>query len=402
MEVPPDPERHLVSKKESMNLYRSTGKSNGHGFGFVDKASRDASDGYASYYSFSPRPGVRFISIDTTSEGGQVLVSDKGNLDDPQFQWLEEQLKKATAANELVVLFSHHAPGSMTADIPDENAKSCTVVDPKEAPGCDGDPRTSTPIHLGTDVVDMLHNYPNVVAWVAGHSHENEITPFPAPDGQSGFWSIRTSALADWPKQNRLVQIFDDRDGNLSIFGTVIDQAAGVDAPADGTNAANMSTDDLASLSRVIGYNENQSGAEACGSIKCGEGQPEDRNVELLVKDPRKPQAIVNKVTVSPKKRNLKAGKKFKLTVKVTNFITATADAKNVKVFIKSSNKRVKVKGKKKATALIKKIQPGKTATIKIPVRALGKARGKSKITVTAAGKKQTAWVRVTPKKKRR
>ncbi|MBN8868844.1 MAG: metallophosphoesterase [Solirubrobacterales bacterium] len=401
MEVPPDPDRHLVSKKEAMDLYRSTSKSDGHGFGFVDKASRDASNGYASYYSFSPRPGVRFISIDTTSEGGQVLVSDKGNLDDPQFQWLEAQIQKATTANELVVLFSHHAPVSMTADVPDENAKSCTVVDPKEAPGCDGDPRQSTPIHLGDDVVTMLHKYPNVVAWVAGHSHENEITPYPAPDGQSGFWSVRTAALADWPKQNRLVQIFDDRDGNLSIFGTVIDQAAGVDAPADGTSAANMSTDDLASLSRVIGYNENQTGAEACGSIKCGEGTPGDRNVELLIKDPRKPQAIVNKVTVGPKKRKLKAGKKFKLTIKVTNFITATADAKKVKVSIKSSNKRVKVKGKKKAKVVIAKIQPGKTATVKVPVRALGKARGKAKITVTAAGKKAVANVKVIKKKKK-
>ncbi|HNG56654.1 MAG TPA: hypothetical protein PLX70_04365, partial [Solirubrobacterales bacterium] len=253
------------------------------------------------------------------------------------------------------------------------------------------------PIHLGTDVVTMLHSYPNVIAWVAGHSHVNDVTPFPAPDGESGFWSIRTAALADWPKQNRLVEIFDNRDGNLSIFGTVIDHAAGVDAPADGTDAANLGTDDLASISRVVGYNENQSGAEACGSEKCGEGEAEDRNVELVIKDPRKSKAMVNKVTVAPKKRNLKAGKKFKLVVKVTNFITATADAKNVKVTVKSSNKRVKVK-----SAVIRKISPGKTATVKIPVRALGKARGKSKITVTAAGNKAYSNIKVIPKKKRR
>lgn len=397
MEVPPDPDRHLISKKEAMNLYRSTGKSNGHGFGFVDQASRTASNGYASYYSFSPRPGIRYISLDTSSEGGTVLVSDKGNLDDPQFKWLEAQIKKATANNELVVLFSHHAAGSMTANVPDEAAASCTQVDVAVAPGCDGDPRDSSPIHLGTDVVTMLHSYPNVIAWVAGHSHVNDVTPFPAPDGESGFWSIRTAALADWPKQNRLVEIFDNRDGNLSIFGTVIDHAAGVDAPADGTDAANLGTDDLASISRVVGYNENQSGAEACGSEKCGEGEAEDRNVELVIKDPRKSKAMVNKVTVAPKKRNLKAGKKFKLVVKVTNFITATADAKNVKVTVKSSNKRVKVKN-----AVIKKITPGGTATVKIPVRALRTARGKSKITVTAAGNKAYSNIKVIPKKKRR
>ena len=397
MEVPPDPDRRLLSKKEHMNLYRSTGKDSGHGFNFVDKAEKTASSGFASYYSFSPRPGVRYVSLDTTSEGGTVLVSDKGNLDDPQFKWLEATIKKATANNELVVLFSHHAPGSMTADVIDEKAPGCSTVDPAEVPGCDGDPRDSAPIHLGNDTVDMLLGYPNVIAWVAGHSHVNNVTSFAAPDGKSGFWSIRTSALADWPKQNRLIEIFDNRDGNLSIFGTVIDHAAKVDAPADGTSAANLSTDELASLSRVIGYNENQNGAEACGSEKCGEGEAEDRNVELLIKDPRKKKANVNKVTVSPKKRSLKAGKKFKLTVKVSNFITATADAKNVKVAVKSSNKRVKVSKK-----TIKKIQPGKTATVKIPVRALRTAKGKSKITITVAGKKAVANIKVIKAKKKR
>lgn len=402
MEVPPDPDRRLISKKEHMEIYKSTGKDNGHGFGFVDKAEQTASNGYASYYSFSPRAGVRYISIDTASEGGKVLVSDKGNLDDPQFKWLESQLQKATAANEVAIVFSHHAPGSMTADIPDEDAVSCASVDPAAVPGCDGDPRDSSPIHLGTDVANLLLKYPAAIAWVAGHSHENEITPFTAPGGGNGFWSIRTAALADWPKQNRLLEIFDNRDGNLSIFGTVIDHAARVEAPASGTNAAGMSTDQLASLSRAVGYNDNQTGAEACGSIKCGEGNPDDRNVELLIKDPRKPKANVNSVKVSPKKRKLRAGKKFKLVVKVSNFITATADAKNVRIRIRSSNKRVRVKGKVKSQAVIRKIKPGTTSKLRIPVRALGRARGKAKITVTVAGKKATANIRVIPKKKRR
>lgn len=395
MEVPPDPDRRLISKKEHMELYRSTGDSSGHGFGFVDKAEREASNGYASYYSFSPRAGVRYISLDTTSEGGKVLESDKGNLDDPQFRWLENQLKKATANNELAIVFSHHAAGSMTADVPDENAASCASVDPALVPGCDGDPRNSGPIHLGTDVNDLLLKYPVAVAWVAGHSHVNDVTPFAAPGGGSGFWSIRTSALADWPKQNRLVEVFDNRDGNLSIFGTVIDQAAGVEAPAAGTDAAGMSTDDLASLSRVIGYNDNQTGAEACGSEKCGEGNVEDRNVELLIKDPRKPKANINKVTVSPKKQKVRAGHKFRVVVRVSNFITATADAKKVKVRAKSSNRKVKIRKK----LVIKKIQPGKTVKAIVGGRVFGKARGKSKITITVAGKKATATIKVLKKK---
>lgn len=398
MEVPPDPQRRPISKKDHMKLYRSTGKSNGHGFGFVDKAQRKASNGYASYYSFSPRAGVRYISLDTTSEGGKVLESDRGNLDDPQFRWLEAQLKRATARNEIVVVLSHHAASSMTSEVADENAPGCATVDPAQVPGCDGDPRQSTPIHLGTDMNELLLRYPVAVAWVAGHSHVNNVTPVAAEGGTHGFWSIRTSALADWPKQNRLIEIFDNRDGNLSIFGTVIDHAAGVRVPAPGTDADEMGHDHLASLSRVIGYNDNQSGAEACAPAKCGEGGVEDRNVELLVKDPRKPRARLSRVAVGPKKRKLRAGKRFRLKVRVSNFITATADARRVRVRIKSSNRRVKVR----RAATIRKIRPGRTAVLKVPVRARWNARGKAKITVTVAGRKRAAWVRVIPKRKRR
>ncbi|MBK8293872.1 MAG: hypothetical protein IPK93_03505 [Solirubrobacterales bacterium] len=103
-----------------------------------------------------------------------------------------------------------------------------------------------------------------MVAWVAGHSHVNDIEPFKNPNGEGGFWSIRTAALADWPKQNRLIQMFDNKDGNLSIFGTLIDQAAPVSSPAPG-NASGFSKDQLASISREVGYNDSQKGGQGCG-----------------------------------------------------------------------------------------------------------------------------------------
>ena len=51
--------------------------------------------------------------------------SADGNVDDPQFQWLTGQLEAAEAADELVVLFSHHAIPSLTANVPDELAAPC-------------------------------------------------------------------------------------------------------------------------------------------------------------------------------------------------------------------------------------------------------------------------------------
>jgi hypothetical protein len=164
----------------------------------VDRAELEASAGAASYYSFSPAPGLRFVALDTVANGGVAGVTDKGNLDDPQFEWLERTLKAAQAADELVVVYSHHAPVSMTADVPDEAAGPCDDPDRPTNPGCDMDPRESTPLHLGEDTQALVSEYPHVIAWVAGHSHVNDVEPVKPTlaDGQGGFWIVRTSAEA--------------------------------------------------------------------------------------------------------------------------------------------------------------------------------------------------------------
>jgi len=118
-----------------------------------------------------------------------------------------------------------------------------------------------------------------VIAYVAGHTHENNIEPFTRPGG-GVWWGIETSATADWPVQHRLVEVMDNRDGTLSIFGTVLDHAADAQAPAPGSAQA-FNEEMLASIGRELSYNDPQAGR---GS---GEGTAEDQNVELLVEDPR-------------------------------------------------------------------------------------------------------------------
>jgi metallophosphoesterase (TIGR03767 family) len=287
--VPPDPARRFVSKSQYMDVFRNGKQRDGHGFGFIDEDVAQASGGSAGYYSFEPVPHLRMIALDTLSEGGIVGPSADGNVDDPQFRWLERELKQAKAHRERVILFSHHAVQSLTANVPDEVAPPCIGPDSHghdANPGCDVDPRSSTPIHLGDDLVDLLHRYPNVIAWVAGHSHVNDIQPY--KDKRSGFWMIRTAAEADWPQQARLIQLFDNRDGTLSIFGTIIDHASPVSAPKPGTSAAGMSAAQLASIGRNLAYNDNQVGARECDPA-CGEGRAKDRNVELLIRDPLRP-----------------------------------------------------------------------------------------------------------------
>jgi hypothetical protein len=288
--VPPDPKRRYVSKLEYKNVFRAGAQEDGHGFDYVDAAEEAASAGAAGYYSWLPEPGFRFIALDTVSEAGVIGPSADGNIDDPQFDWLRGELEAATAADELVILFSHHAIPSLTADFPDEDAPPCTAPDTHGHdvnPGCDLDPRDSAPIHLGADMTALLHEFPNAIAWVAGHSHVNSIEPYPSPSGTGGFWSIRVAAEADWPQQSRLLEVFDNDDGTLSIFGTILDHASPATAPVSGSDGSTFTTDQLASAGRTLSYNDLQSGARACGGTPCGEGGPNDRNVELIVDDPR-------------------------------------------------------------------------------------------------------------------
>jgi hypothetical protein len=289
MLVPPDPARRYVSKEQYKDIFRASPQADGHGFDYVDPAEEAASNENAGYYSFAPKPGLRMIALDTIAEGGQFDASN-GNLDDPQFRWLEEELKKATAARELVILFSHHAADSMTAAQNDEAAGPCEGPDSHghdTTISCDIDPRVSTPIHLKADMVELLNSYDNVIAWVAGHSHTNRVQSFPDGEGH-GFWSIRTAAEADWPQQARLLQLFDNHDGTLSIFGTIVDHTADATAPAPGS-AAVFGVGKLASVARTLAYNDQQNGARACSPTPCGEGAAIDRNVELLIADPRPP-----------------------------------------------------------------------------------------------------------------
>ncbi len=287
--VPGDPQRQFVSKKQYKDIFKAGSQADGHGFDFVDPAQESASKGAAGYYAWSPTPGMRFVAVDTVAEGGTIVTptgnsTSDGNIDDPQFKWLKGQLEAATAADELVVIFSHHAPESLTADAADELAPLCLLADAHGHdinPGCDLDPRSSQPIHLQADLVGLLNQFPNAIAWVAGHSHDNVINSFPNPSGKGGFWSIRVAAEADWPQQSRLLEVFDNHDGTLSIFGTILDHVGQSVAPPPGTAASGMDLNDLASVGRTMSFNDLQSGAPI------GEGQADDRNVELLIDDPR-------------------------------------------------------------------------------------------------------------------
>ena len=300
MLVPPDVKRRYVDKTQYKAIFESGSQPDGHGFDLVDPDELSASNGAASYYAFNGGKNIRLIGIDTLCEGGVTGPSSSGNIDDPQFQWLESELKAATKRDQLVVVFGHHpirslscanpATGEPIQDefpLPAAAGSDCTgIQDPHGHdfnPGCDLDPRPSAPLHLGDDLTELFHRYPHVIAYVAGHTHENTLSEFDNPDGGAGdFWGIETASLVDWPPQNRLIELMDNCDGTLSFLGTTLDSAAPATAPGDGADASDFTEPDLGSISLTISFNDPQAGP-AVG----GQGDPEDRNVELLVKDPR-------------------------------------------------------------------------------------------------------------------
>jgi hypothetical protein len=125
-----------------------------------------------------------------------------------------------------------------------------------------------------------------VIAYVAGHTHLNKVG-FERGRRGRGFWEINTASHIDWPQQSRLIEVMDNRDGTLSIFGTMLDAAAPEAAPAPG-DAMGLSLEQLVSLGRTLSYNDPQrEGSEGSGNEAEKTGRRRDRNVELLVRDPR-------------------------------------------------------------------------------------------------------------------
>src|SRR3954453_8538161 len=276
--APPDPDRRFVSAA----TYRSafTGATKQAGYAYVSAKERKASKGNASYYAWSPNKRFRFISLDTVAEGG----GQHGNLDNPQYKWLEGELKAATKRKQLIVLFGHHPLDNLSNSSTDESAGKCASS--ADEPGCDRDPRKSTPIHLGlkgkANVRDLLLKHKNVIAYVNGHKHSNRIKSYTTKSRKSGFWEINTASHTDWPQQARLIDIEDNKDGTLSLFSALVDSAAPIQPPASGSNASLFTVPQLASISRILAANDPQNNPLARSGTRA------DRNGELVIRDPRR------------------------------------------------------------------------------------------------------------------
>jgi metallophosphoesterase (TIGR03767 family) len=267
--VTPDANRRPLSRTETIaEHFKTTGTPHGHGY-----TNWNLTTGKA-YYSFDGGrfgeggSAVRGIVLDTVNPYG----GSEGSIDAEQLAWLTAELTKVSSRylaadgsvvrqrvrDRLVVIYSHHTIETMT------NAAGPGRV-------------------LGPAVRDLLLRFPNVVLWVNGHTHRNTVTPYPRPAGSTvggGFWQVNTAAHVDWPQQARVVELVDNADGTLSIFGTLIDHAA---PRLPGSSPAGPL--ELAALSRELASNDWQIQA-ATATVDGRRGSISDRNVELLVPAP--------------------------------------------------------------------------------------------------------------------
>jgi hypothetical protein len=78
------------------------------------------------------------------------------------------------------------------------------------------------------------------------------VLPYFRPDGRGGFWEINSASHVDAPQQFRLIELMDNGDGTLSLFGTVLDHASPVAPPRPGTPGARMTHRQLASIGRFL------------------------------------------------------------------------------------------------------------------------------------------------------
>lgn len=234
--VPADPERALLSGPEL--LARVAADGDGHGLGAVQAASGKA------FYTFDvPAGDLRFVVIDSAAPtGGSRGVLRRGDVDSRLIPLLDQALNDG----HTVIITAHHAVTSLG-----DGSGLGGVVQPDA---------------LSQDeFVALVTGYPNIVLSLVGHSHQHRIRELVGPT--RSLFEVTTAALADYPHQARLVEIWREGGGWLRVRLTSID-FDGLDDPvvAEGRR--------LGVMDWVAGWaDENASG-------------PEDRNVDLWVRDP--------------------------------------------------------------------------------------------------------------------
>ncbi|MFI0207078.1 MULTISPECIES: TIGR03767 family metallophosphoesterase [Streptomyces] len=235
----------------------------GHGF------TSDAVGSGRLYYTFQIADGVLGVCLDTTNPAG---LAD-GSIGTAQLRWLEGVLQahssrwydtgdrlmyqSNSSGGTRVIIFSHHTSTSMGNLLPDPK----NLFEAR---------------HDGKKVVALLQRYPNVVAWINGHSHRNQILAHNHSIAERRFWEINTASHIDYPQHARVLELADNHDGTLSLFTTLVEARARYT-----TDVTDTSIEGLNAFYRELALNDPYAGD---GTVRLG--TLADRNTELIIPVP--------------------------------------------------------------------------------------------------------------------
>jgi len=220
-----DPDRRsLVRTEWVQEFFKTTTTPVGHGFHLVDK---NASPGFACY-SFLPNPKLplKVIVLDDTQreDDGSTDVHVHGYLDGERWAWLQAELAKGQADNQLMIIAAHIPIGVAPIGSEMEWWDETTDIAPQH--------RNAVSL---VDLVKTLQNSPNLLMWIAGHRHMNTVKAFPSTDPaapEQGFWQVETASLRDFPQQFRTFEIYLNSDYTVSIVTVNVDPAVAEGTPA--------------------------------------------------------------------------------------------------------------------------------------------------------------------------
>ena len=214
-----DPNRYSLTTGTSTTLnwmteyFNTTSNPVGHGF-----TQTNLDDDFACY-SFVPKSTVpiKVIVLDDTCKGpGMVYIA--GDLDTTRLNWLTGELQAGQDNNQLMIIAAH-IPIKPQTDLDDT-----TPIDWFPYPGFTDD-----------SLLAILHTYPNLIMWMAGHRHKSVVTPQPSPDPshpELGFREVETASLRDFPQEFRTFDVRRNSDNTVSIIVTDVDPAVTPGSPA--------------------------------------------------------------------------------------------------------------------------------------------------------------------------
>jgi len=243
-QVPADPDRRLLDRADfPVELARTAATPGpiGHGLAGVTNPAQGLN------YTVDAVPGLlRIIALDSSDDtGGSSGLVRQRTVD----TFLRPALEAAQRDGVLAMLASHHPASSMDR-ISGEFGGS-VVPDAVEP----------------TALAALVAQYPNVIGWMVGHDHDLRVRPVRgASGGPPGYWEIMSGSVADYPAQARAMELVDNGDGTLSIFGTMLDIQ-----PRDCWERRYLR---LTQMEHLSGWDSNHMGTA------------DDRNVELVITIP--------------------------------------------------------------------------------------------------------------------